>query len=90
MTSESQDNIEKDDKESKEEHIKQRLKDMGVSEDSERPEQSFISKYGKYFMAGIFIVLIAAYWFEYNKQLGGDEEQAFTYNQPGQAGCSEV
>ena len=75
MTSGSQDNIEKDDNESKEEHIKQRLKEMGVSEDSERPKESFVSKYGKYFVAVIFVALLAAYWFESNKQSGMDDEQ---------------
>lgn len=76
MTSESQDKIEKDGNESKEEHIKQRLKEMGVSEDSKRPEQSLLSKYGKYFIAVIFVALIAAYGFEYNKKTNAEGDTA--------------
>ena len=65
MESESQSN---DEVESKQEHIKQRLKEMGVSDDSERPKKSFLSQYGKYFFLVIIGVLVVAYWFEYSKQ----------------------
>lgn len=75
MTSESQDNIEKDDNESRGEHIRQRLKELGVSEQSERPKPSFLSKYGKYFFIAIIAVLVAAYWFEYSKQTNSEEQQ---------------
>lgn len=65
MESESQSN---DDVENKQEHIKQRLKEMGVSDDSERPKKSLLSKYGKYFLLLVVGVLVVAYWFEYSKQ----------------------
>ena len=75
MADESQDNKANSEQHNKEEHIKQRLKELGVSEDSERPRASFISKYGKYFLPVVIVVLVAAYWYEYTKQPAMDESQ---------------
>lgn len=68
MESESQSSVENNDVKTKRERIKQRLKDMGVSDDSVRPEKSFLSKYGKYFMVVVFGALLVAYGLEYSKQ----------------------
>lgn len=68
MDSESQSSADNNDEVSKLEHIKQRLKDMGVSDDSERPGKSLLSKYGKYMMAIVAFVLVVAYGVEYSNQ----------------------
>lgn len=68
MTSESQDSMDNTEQVSKEEHIKQRLKEMGVSEDSERPKKSFFAKFGKFMLPAVVVVLVIAYWVEYSKQ----------------------
>ena len=68
MESESQSSVENNGVKTKRERIKQRLKELGVSDDSVRPEKSFLSKYAKYFMAVVFVALLVAYGLEYSKQ----------------------
>ncbi len=65
MESESNSNTEENNAQNKQEHIKQRLKDLGVSDDSKRPEKNWFSKYGNYLMISIIATLVAAYWVEY-------------------------
>jgi len=66
--------------ESKQERIKQRLKDMGVSEDSERPKSSWLSRYGRYAFIVIVGLLVAAYWIEYTKSDMEKESQVASSN----------
>lgn len=68
MESESQSSVDSNNEKSKLEHIKQRLKEMGVSDDSERPAKSWLSKYGKFLMIIIAAALVVAYGVEYSKQ----------------------
>lgn len=68
MSSESQTNEEENDTKNKQDHIKDRLKEMGVSPDSVRPEKSWLSKYASYFIALIVAVLAAGYWYENQNQ----------------------
>lgn len=49
---------------SKQEHIKERLKDLGVSEESERPVKSWYGRYGNYMIVTIVVVLSVIYWLE--------------------------
>ncbi len=65
MESESNSNTEENNAQDKQEHIKQRLKELGVSDDSKRPEKSWFSKYRNYLMVSIIAILVAAYWVEY-------------------------
>lgn len=53
---------------SKQEHIKERLKDLGVSEESERPKKSWIGKYGTYMAVTVVVTLSAIYWLESGNQ----------------------
>jgi hypothetical protein len=76
MSSESQANEEENDVKKKQEHIKDRLKEMGVSPDSVRPEKSWLSKYANYFIALIVVALAAVYWYENQKQGVADEAVA--------------
>jgi len=69
MESEEQANNNESDVQDKQEHIKERLKEMGVASDSVRPEKSWLSKYGNYLMVTVIAVLVAAYWYESNKDL---------------------
>ena len=50
---------------SKQAHIKERLKEMGVSQDSVRPEKSWLSKNVNFIIIAIVAVLVAAYVYEY-------------------------
>jgi len=84
MESESQTNDENNEVKSKRERIKQRLKEMGVSVDSERPQESWLSKYGKYFLVVIFLGLLVAYWLEYKNQ-DSSSEQKIAQNEPSAA-----
>lgn len=68
MESESQSSVGNNDVKTKRERIKQRLKELGVSDDSVRPEKSLLSKYGKYFVAVVLFALLVAYGLEYSKQ----------------------
>lgn len=52
----------------KQEHIKERLKDLGVSEESERPKKSWFSQYGSYVMVAVAITLVTIYWLENKNQ----------------------
>ena len=49
----------------KQEHIKQRLKDLGVSDDSQRPKKSWFSRFGNHIMITAVVVLSVLYWLEY-------------------------
>lgn len=68
MNSESNENEKGNDVESKQQHIKDRLKEMGVSPDSVRPEKSGLTKYVSYFIVLIVAVLVGGYWYENQKQ----------------------
>lgn len=74
MESDSHSSIEENDVQDKQEHIKQRLKDLGVSEESERPAKSWFSRYRNYLIATVIVVLAAVYWFEYRSQNGSIEQ----------------
>lgn len=74
MGSETQSNEEENSVKSKQEHIKERLKEMGVSQDSVRPEQSWLAKYSKYFFLIVISALVVAYLFVYKIQDAGYEE----------------
>ena len=67
MDSESQTNDEENNVQNKQEHIKERLKEMGVSQDSVRPEKSWLSKYVNYVIGATVCVLVVAYWYETNR-----------------------
>ena len=54
--------------EDKQEHIKQRLKDLGVSDDSTRPKKSWFSSYGTYLMVAIIASLVFVFWLEYSSE----------------------
>ncbi len=54
--------------EDKQEHIKQRLKEMGVSEDSERPSKPWYIKYGVHMAATVLIVIGIVYYLESSRQ----------------------
>ncbi len=68
MEPESHSNSKESDVQDKQEHIKQRLKDLGVSEDSERPKKNWFKQYGNYFLIIIVALLVVAYWAEYKNQ----------------------
>lgn len=76
MSSESQTNEEENNAQSKQDHIKERLKEMGVSDDSVRPEKSLLSKFSSYVIALIVIVLMAGFWLESNRQDDSSEQVA--------------
>jgi len=75
MESESNSNEEENNIQDKQEHIKQRLKDLGVSEESTRPEKSWFSRYGNYLMVAVIGTLIVVYWLEYKNQDSKEEQQ---------------
>ena len=66
--SESNKAAEEESVQTKQEHIKERLKDLGVSEESERPKKSWFSQYGSYVMVAVAIILITIYWLENKNQ----------------------
>ncbi len=68
--------------ETKQEHIKQRLKDLGVSDDSTRPEKSWFSRYGNYLMLAIIVSLGVVYWLEYSNQYNPNEQTVAKVNVP--------
>lgn len=68
MNSESNENEKGSDVENKQQHIKDRLKEMGVSPDSVRPKKSGLGKYVSYFIVLVVAVLVAAYWYENQEQ----------------------
>lgn len=73
MSSENQANEEENDVIKKQEHIKDRLKEMGVSSDSVRPEKSWLSKYINYIIVLVIATLVTGYWYENKKQNSADE-----------------
>jgi len=79
MESEDKANNNESDVQDKQEHIKERLKEMGVASDSVRPEKSWLSKYGNYLMLTVIAVLVAAYWYESNKDLDGATAEQTAY-----------
>lgn len=82
MESESNSNTEKNNVQDKQQHIKQRLKDLGVSDDSKRPEKSWFGKYGNYLMISIIAVLVAAYWVEHQDQNNDSVQQTIQVETP--------
>ena len=84
MSQESESNKEENKDQSKQDHIKERLKDMGVSQDSIRPERSWFSKYGKPVMLSIAAILIGVFWYESQKQesvkANADGQQEYANN----------
>ena len=79
MDPESQSNVEENDEQSKQDAIKERLKEMGVAQDSVRPEKSWFAKFGKFVLLLVIGVLIGAYWYE-AQRMGdtGEESMAQT------------
>lgn len=57
-----------DDAEKKQQHIKDRLKEMGVASDSPRPQKSWLSKSISFIIIAVVAVLVAAYVYEYKNQ----------------------
>lgn len=57
--------VEQTNTEDKQEHIQQRLKELGVSDDSKRPEKSWVARYGNYLMISVILTLVVIYWLEY-------------------------
>ena len=69
--------------ETKKEHIQQRLKDLGVSDDSVRPKKSWLSRYGNHILVTIAIVLSVIYWLEYRAMESEADAVASNENQQG-------
>lgn len=65
---------------SKQDHIKERLKDLGVSEESDRPEKSWYGRYGNYVIATVIVVLSGIYWLEYKAQDTNSDQLAAKTN----------
>lgn len=57
--------VEQDDVAKKQQHIKDRLKEMGVASDSPRPQKSWISRNINFLIIAAVTVLVAAYVYEY-------------------------
>jgi len=75
QNSEASGNTDTTTEQSKQEHIKERLKDLGVSEESARPEKSWYARYGNYLIGTIIIVLGLIYWLEYRTSVDDSVEQ---------------
>lgn len=63
---------------SKKRRIQQRLKELGVSDDSTRPEKKWFSRYGNYLMVAIIVSLGVVYWLEYSSQRDLTESEVTT------------
>ena len=60
---------------SKQDHIKERLRDLGVSEESERPKKSWLGKYGTYMVVTVVVTVSAIYWLESRNQDNDSAQQ---------------
>jgi len=80
--SESNNATEENSVQTKQEHIKERLKELGVSEESERPTKSWFRRYGSYVIVAVVITLISIYWLENNNQVNNHVEQVAQQESP--------
>jgi len=82
METESASN-EENNEQSKRDHIKERLKEMGVSQDSVRPEKSWIARNINYLIIAVVAILVGAFVIEYqsSSKIENDDAQAAEQNQ---------
>ena len=80
METESASSEEENNEQKKRDHIKDRLKEMGVSQDSVRPHKSWFSRNINYFILSIIAVLVGAFAIEYqsSNKMETDNSQVAT------------
>lgn len=89
METESASNEEENNEQDKRDHIKERLKEMGVSQDSVRPHKTWFSRNINYLILSVVAVLVGAFAIEYqsSKKMQADSsyiaKQSTVNNQAG-------
>ena len=92
METESASNEEENNEQNKRDHIKERLKDLGVSQDSVRPQKSWISRNINNLILAVVVVLVGAFIIEYqsSQTMKADNSQLAEQNTASDQAVTQV
>ena len=74
IENENTNNAGSDDAEKKQQHIKDRLKEMGVADDSVRPQKSRLARFANFIIVAVVAVLVVAYVYEYQHSTADNDD----------------